>query len=309
MEHISSVTGAPVPSRGWSAIFAVPVDPQERDRLTTASSGSVGGTRGAPSSSAANQAAVSVELGRSEHSVDLRQIEAYQRQVNAARARDVFGHTQPETGDGDRAQAGIPSASAFTAAQSDLARGADLPANGTTEITPSADKQDRAEDGTSSNRRMTGLSGLAQSRSPEEAQKIAALRRRDAQVRAHERAHLAAAGGVARGGANYQYVIGPDGRLYAVGGEVQIDTSAVPDDPEATITKAQTIRRAALAPANPSGQDRAVAAAAAQMEAAARQELIREKQAERQAETSGESEFIMESITGGKESADPLTGR
>ncbi len=51
------------------------------------------------------------------------------------------------------------------------------------------------------------------------------------------------------------------------------DTSPVPGDAEATIRKAQTIRAAALAPANPSAQDRAVAAAATPMEAAARREL------------------------------------
>lgn len=66
---------------------------------------------------------------------------------------------------------------------------------------------------------------------------------RDREVRAHEQAHMAAAGAYSRGG--------PDNRQYAVGGEVQIDTSAVSGDPEATIRKAQTVRRAANAPATP----------------------------------------------------------
>jgi len=108
---------------------------------------------------------------------------------------------------------------------------------------------------------------------PEEQQVVAQLAAIDRQVRAHEQAHLAAAGGYARSGPSYTYQTGPDGQIYAVGGEVSIDTSAVPGDPEATIRKAQIIRAAATAPANPSGQDLAVAAAATQMEMNARLEI------------------------------------
>jgi hypothetical protein len=57
--------------------------------------------------------------------------------------------------------------------------------------------------------------------------------------------------------------------MYAVGGEVQIDTSPA-GSPEATIRKMQQIRRAALAPSQPSGTDRAVAAQASQIETQAR---------------------------------------
>jgi len=99
------------------------------------------------------------------------------------------------------------------------------------------------------------------------------LRSRDREVRAHEAAHKAAAGNYARGSAQFSYEKGPDGKRYAVGGEVSIDTSKVSGDPQATINKAQTIRRAANAPAQPSGQDRSVAVQATQMEAEARREL------------------------------------
>jgi hypothetical protein len=90
---------------------------------------------------------------------------------------------------------------------------------------------------------------------------------------------VAAGGQYVRGGPTYQYQTGPDGKQYAVGGEVSIDTSAVSGDPEASIAKAQTVRRAALAPADPSGADRSVAGAASQMETQARQELMKEKAA------------------------------
>lgn len=102
---------------------------------------------------------------------------------------------------------------------------------------------------------------------------LAELKARDQRVRAHEAAHLAAAGGLARGGASYTYQRGPDGVAYAVGGEVSIDTSAVPGNPAATQAKAQQIQAAAMAPADPSAQDRSVAAAASAMAAQAQREL------------------------------------
>lgn len=108
--------------------------------------------------------------------------------------------------------------------------------------------------------------------SAEESQQLEKLKARDREVRAHELAHLAAAGSLATSGASFTYQRGPDGASYAIGGEVQIDTSSG-RNPEETIRKAQIIRAAAQAPAEPSGQDRSVAAKASQMEAKARAEL------------------------------------
>jgi hypothetical protein len=108
--------------------------------------------------------------------------------------------------------------------------------------------------------------------SPEALALISKLKARDTQVRQHEQAHLAAAGGLATSGASYTYQRGPDGINYAVGGEVQIDTSPG-STPEETLARAQAIIAAALAPADPSGADRAVAAQAQQMAAQARAQL------------------------------------
>ena len=108
-----------------------------------------------------------------------------------------------------------------------------------------------------------------------QAREIADLKARDQRVRAHEAAHLTAAGGLARGGAAYTYERGPDGNAYAVGGEVGIDTSPVPGNPAATLAKAQRIQAAALAPADPSAQDRSVASAASAMAAQAQRDLQR----------------------------------
>jgi SprA-related family len=97
---------------------------------------------------------------------------------------------------------------------------------------------------------------------------VTELAQRDREVHAHEAAHQAAGGGLV-GAASYTYQEGPDGRSYAIGGEVPIQIPAS-DNPSEMISIAQRVRAAALAPANPSGQDLAVANAAVQMEAQAR---------------------------------------
>lgn len=111
-------------------------------------------------------------------------------------------------------------------------------------------------------------------------QAIQALKARDVEVRAHEQAHVAAGGAYVTSGPSYVYQRGPDGGRYAIGGEVGIDTSPVAGDPEATLQKALVVQRAALAPAEPSAQDRSVASAAAQMAAQARADILRQKSEE-----------------------------
>ena len=108
--------------------------------------------------------------------------------------------------------------------------------------------------------------------SPEAQAQLRKLKQRDAEVRAHERAHMAAGGQYVSGGPSYTYQQGPDGRQYAIGGHVSIDVSSVPDDPEEGAAKARQVRRAALAPGEPSAQDRAVAARASAQEARATRE-------------------------------------
>ena len=90
-------------------------------------------------------------------------------------------------------------------------------------------------------------------------------------MRTHEQAHQSA-GGQYASSPSYSTERGPDGESYAVGGEVQIDISAE-SEPAATIRKMQQVRTAALAPAEPSSQDHAVAAKASRLESEARAEL------------------------------------
>ena len=59
-----------------------------------------------------------------------------------------------------------------------------------------------------------------------------------------------------------------------MGGEVHIDTSEVPGDPEATLKKMKQVRNAALAPADPSAQDLKVASQASAQAAKALADLM-----------------------------------
>lgn len=134
-----------------------------------------------------------------------------------------------------------------------------------------------------------------------EEREVEKLKARDREVRAHERAHATAGGGIA-GQPQFTFQQGPDGKQYAVGGEVSIDTSPVSGNPEATIRKMEIVKRAALAPSNPSGQDRRVAAEAEAKIQTARREIQEEKREEaaeaaekREANRSGETNAIGQS--------------
>jgi hypothetical protein len=119
--------------------------------------------------------------------------------------------------------------------------------------------------------RPVNETGQTQRLTREEQAQVRKLQARDREVKAHEAAHRAASGGMASGG-SYTYQTGPDGRSYAIGGEVSISAS-YSGSPEEIIRQAETIQRAALAPADPSPQDRRVAAQAAAIAAQARGEL------------------------------------
>lgn len=115
--------------------------------------------------------------------------------------------------------------------------------------------------------------------SDREQQELQQLRARDAEVRTHEQAHKAVGGRYA-GAISYTYTTGPDGRRYVTGGSVPIDMSPVPGDPEATIAKMRIVRAAAMAPAEPSPQDRSVAAAADRAMAQAMTEASKQRMEE-----------------------------
>lgn len=113
----------------------------------------------------------------------------------------------------------------------------------------------------------------------EELAMIEQLSARDQEVKAHERAHQAVAGSYA-GSASYTYQSGPDGKRYAIGGEVPIDAAPIPGDPQATIAKMQVVKAAAMAPAEPSSQDRRVASGASQAISEAQRQLTELRRSE-----------------------------
>ncbi len=133
--------------------------------------------------------------------------------------------------------------------------------------------------------------------SKEEEAAVQELRARDREVRAHEQAHKNTAG--RHGGAiSFSFQKGPDGQQYAIGGAVPIDMSPEAS-PEATIAKMRIVAAAALAPADPSGPDRAIAQAA-------QAQIIQatsDARAERQAETEALREEARSEEEGGSASA------
>lgn len=158
------------------------------------------------------------------------------------------------------------------------------------------------------NSQNTGRSNNRQSiltPSPAERKAVEQLNARDTEVRAHEQAHKSAGGQYVSGGITYRYQTGPDGRQYAVEGEVSIDTSKVSGDPEATVQKARIIRKAANAPAQPSAQDRSVASQATAMEMEAYRELAKQ-QAEKLKQGTGASAQQPTAAAGKKGYAHPL---
>src|SRR5690606_32797715 len=112
--------------------------------------------------------------------------------------------------------------------------------------------------------------------SDSEERAVRELTQRDNEVRQHEQAHKAAAGDLATSGPSYTYQTGPDGKRYAIGGEVQVRLQTG-STPEETMRKMERAVRAAHAPHSPSGPDRAVAAQAMRMMTEAQQQVAQER--------------------------------
>lgn len=105
-------------------------------------------------------------------------------------------------------------------------------------------------------------------------------------VIAHEQAHKAV-GGEFAGSATYGYSVGPDGKRYITSGEVSISVPGT-GEPEEMMRAMETVKRAALAPANPSGQDQRVAASASAKIISLQSDIARQKAAEAYGTTDGE---------------------
>lgn len=147
-------------------------------------------------------------------------------------------------------------------AQQMLARGDDSDSSvEASSQTPDQESDAQGFSGTGGKTETSSAGGLTDS----EKDLVKRLQARDAEVRQHEQQHMAAAGELAIGGPRYTYQIGPDGKSYAVGGSVMLDTSIDFSDPNAK-EKAAKIRRAANASGDNSAADSAVSSRAAALE-------------------------------------------
>ena len=141
----------------------------------------------------------------------------------------------------------------------------------TSETVTAASEQSR-RNGQTSSQGDDASSEEEKKKAQQEEKVVQDLKKRDAEVRTHEQAHKTA-GGQYAGSPAFEMTKGPDGQSYATGGHVNIDVSAMPGDPQATLNKMMQSKSAALAPAEPSAQDLKVAAKADMVAAAARSEL------------------------------------
>lgn len=124
---------------------------------------------------------------------------------------------------------------------------------------------------------------------PEQEAEVVKLKARDAEVKAHEQAHLSAASGINTSAPTYTYQTGPDGQKYAIGGEVSVSFS-MGKDPAENIAKAETMEAAALAPAEPSGQDLSVAKEAEKIIAESKQQLAEQEKEKESEDTNNKSD-------------------
>lgn len=85
------------------------------------------------------------------------------------------------------------------------------------------------------------------------------FKRLDSQTKAHEQQHASLAD--TKGAISYNYQMGPDGKLYATGGHVRLDTS-LPQDKDAALAKLDRLSKSAGAPSELSSADASIARAA-----------------------------------------------
>lgn len=115
-------------------------------------------------------------------------------------------------------------------------------------------------------------------------------------VKQHEQAHMSVGGGLVSA-ARFSYTVGPDGRRYVAGGEVSISIPSSNKE-EDNIQTFERVKRAALAPADPSPQDIKTAAMASALLTAAYQKLAKQRsEAAAKAEANGTADSTAKSTT------------
>ena len=135
--------------------------------------------------------------------------------------------------------------------------------------------QQQSDSQENTSEQTTTIQNNPQKLTEEELAVVNELKKRDQEVRMHEKVH-AATGGSFTGQPVYSFETGPDGRKYAVDGEVSVDMSPIEGDPKATIAKMRKVYSAALAPVEPSIEDKKIANEASRIIAEAQSQLFKE---------------------------------
>jgi len=183
--------------------------------------------------------------------------------TEAARRDNVLRETIPQSAESDKGSGGQG-----LGAESDRARQAAGNSNTATYERPTTAEPSVADSSTSADQSdadQQESAGREQAEQKQQAQakEIETLEKRDREVQTHEEAHRAA-GGQYASAPGYEYTTGPDNKRYVTDGEVSIDVSEAAT-PAKTIQKMEQVRKAALAPAEPSAQDLKVASEATQV--------------------------------------------
>lgn len=82
------------------------------------------------------------------------------------------------------------------------------------------------------------------------------FKNKDSEIRTHEQTHASL--GTTTAPINYNYQVGPDGKLYAMGGSVRFNTS-IPSNPESAKVKLDELKDASSSVSSLSGADASIA--------------------------------------------------
>ncbi|MCG8609473.1 MAG: hypothetical protein MI864_02965 [Pseudomonadales bacterium] len=278
MQAINAGVSLPVPLQGGAAISSQVAQTVAKPALESSQFPTVSGVGGVAS---ANPASVTVSLGNPtalESGVAQVYSLAEVRRAEAPPASATQGAepTVDEGPTGDPVEENARGAQPVEGVRPEAQPNADSESGIAQPAQPDTAPQEGRESAPDDSGSPRNSDSSSQRFSEAELQVIEQLKVRDREVRLHEAQHQAV-GGQYAGSASFSYETGPNGVQYAVGGEVGISLSKVSGNPEATIAKMRTVRNAALAPAEPSSQDRAVAAQATQIILESQKEIALEK--------------------------------
>jgi hypothetical protein len=119
------------------------------------------------------------------------------------------------------------------------------------------DKLEREQNQSNAKKDRFDISGLNEVDENDYQRVLSKFKSTDAKIRTHEQSHAMKSETTAP--IQYNYQMGPDGKMYAVGGSVRLDTSIPLNDPKAASFKLDKLKNSATAPDQMSGADSSIA--------------------------------------------------